>query len=586
MDQVEEIKNKIDIVQLVGEYVQLKKAGRNYKGLCPFHGEKTPSFMVNPELQIYKCFGCGEGGDAYQFLQKMEGMEFGEALAVLAERVGVKLTSYKPTKQEEDKQKILKINSLAGEYYHYLLTTHKLGIPAKKYLEKRGITNEAVTAFKIGYAPEGWDFLMKFLVAKKGFLPGEVEAAGLVIKSQNTRGYYDRFRDRVMFPLTNARGMTVGFAGRVMPGADEKMGAKYVNTPETEVYHKGNLLYGLDINKAEIKTAGFAVVVEGEIDAIASWQAGVKNAVAIKGSALTVQQVDIIKRYCDTLVLGLDADVAGDAAVRRGIEIAQKAQLIIKIIDSQSAETNPKQYKDPGDWAIADPEGWQTAVKGAIPIYDFYIESAVKRFGLEAIGKTKISRELIPIWAKIDDAIVKAHYIKRLAVVMGVDEADVRDQITKTSSTVEVKRGGETNKPVTINTSRREIFEEYLVKMALFSGDVSQLVEGGPGIIIQSDFWRRVIESFKKEKDLWRKPTELVNKLPPELTNKVQQLLLTEEEITPEIAREEWNKAVRELEQIDIREKLEVLRHLSEKPGTDQEVVKLTRRLAELTKSM
>ena len=280
MDQVEEVKSKVDMVQLVSEYIPLKKGGRNYKGLCPFHGEKTPSFMVNPELQIWKCFGCGEGGDAYTFLQRMEGMEFGEALRTLAEKVGVKLTAYRPSQTEEVKERLVRVNSLAAEFYHYLLMQHRLGESARQYLRKRGIKEEVTEKFKLGFAPEGWDFLMKYLVGKKNFEVQDLERAGLVVKGQN---FYDRFRNRVMFPLSNHRGQTVGFAGRVMPAtsaeAAASQGAKYVNTPETEIYHKGELLYGLDVNKTEIKTAGWAVVVEGELDLLASYLAGVKNAV-------------------------------------------------------------------------------------------------------------------------------------------------------------------------------------------------------------------------------------------------------------------------------------------------------------------
>jgi len=219
-DQVEEVKSKVDMVQLVTEYVPLKKAGRNFKGLCPFHGEKTPSFMVNPELQIFKCFGCGEGGDAYSFLQKMEGMEFGEALKTLADRVGVKLESYRPTQTEEIKEKLVKINSLAAEFYHYLLVKHKTGEEARNYLKKRGVESEAVEKFKLGYVPEGWDYAIGYLSGKKGHKAEDLERAGLVIRGER---YYDRFRNRIMFPLTNHRGQIVGFAGRVMPGGGRKV---------------------------------------------------------------------------------------------------------------------------------------------------------------------------------------------------------------------------------------------------------------------------------------------------------------------------------------------------------------------------
>ncbi|KKU95700.1 MAG: primase protein, partial [Candidatus Amesbacteria bacterium GW2011_GWB1_48_13] len=318
MDQVEEIKGKTDIVELIQEYVPLKRAGRNYKGLCPFHGEKTPSFMVNPELQIFKCFGCGEGGDAYSFLQRIEGMEFGEALRNLADRVGVKLVSYRPSQQEELKDTLLQTNYLAGEYYHYVLTKHNLGIQAREYLKDRGVTNEAIEIFKLGFAPEGWDFLLSYLSGKKGFKEEDIERAGLAIKSQSDKetkkqSYYDRFRNRIMFPLNNPRGQTVGFSGRVMPGADEKAGGKYVNTPETEIYHKSGILYGYDLARSAIKAENTSVLVEGQMDVIGSWQAGVPNSVGVGGTALTDRQIELLKRVGETVIMALDADQAGDA---------------------------------------------------------------------------------------------------------------------------------------------------------------------------------------------------------------------------------------------------------------------------------
>ena len=540
MDQVEEIKSKVDIAELIQEYVPLKKAGRNFKGLCPFHGEKTPSFMVNPELQIFKCFGCNSGGDAYTFLQKMEGMEFGEALQHLADRVGVKLVSYRPTGAEQIKEKLVGINTLTGQVYHWLLTQQKTGKGALEYLKGRGITDEAIDKFKLGFAPNNWDFLTKFLVGKKKYAADDLNRVGLGVKN------YDRFRNRIMFPLTNVRGQVMGFAGRVMPGASEKEGGKYVNTPETEIYHKSELLYGLDVTRAEIKNAGWAVVVEGEIDAIASWQAGVKNVVAIKGSALTEKQVELLRRICDTIVLALDMDVAGDAASRRGIEIADRNGLMVKVVKLTGA-------KDPGEYAIADSEGWKKAVAEAIPVYDFYLQSAVDRYGLEVAGKKKIGQELLPIWANISDEIVKAHYIKLLAKTLGVEEEDIRHQMTKTliskSETLNKSQDSKQQIP------RREILEEYVIELALKGGKV--LPE------LKTDFWARVAEELVKDGN--------PKKLPEELRERTQILLLKD----GEFEEKEWETALRELEELNIREQI---------AAGEGDVRRLTKRLGELTK--
>lgn len=525
MDQVQEIKQKIDIVELISAYTPLKKAGRNYKGLCPFHGEKTPSFMVNPELQIFKCFGCQVGGDAFTFLQKIEGMDFYESLQTLAKKAGVELVSYKPSQAEESKERLIRANSLACEYYHYLLNSHKLGKKALEYLQNRKITSRSIETFKLGYAPEGWDYLTRFLTDKKKFDLSDLQAAGLVIKN------YDRFRNRVMFPLNNARGQTVGFAGRVLPvpfaKASEDQGGKYVNTSETEIYHKSELLYGLDITRGEIKKAGFAVVVEGEIDCIASYQAGIKNVVAIKGSALTVRQVEMIRRLCETVILALDSDKAGDAAARRGIEIADKAGLNIKVVTSLSGA------KDPGEYAIEDPKGWEKAVKEAIPIYDFYIRSAVERYGLEASGKRKISQELMPVISNIEDGIVRAHYIKLLAKTLEVDETDIRSQMSKILNPLPADASHQA-----MQAGKYNILEEYLVELALKGEKLDELPE------LTDPFWLKV------QKELKNNPK--IEDLPAELRVRVEELMLHETEFDTK----EWDKAILRWKQGEARSQL------------------------------
>src|SRR3990172_1063696 len=582
MDQVEEIKGKTDIVELIQEYVPLKRAGRNYKGLCPFHGEKTPSFMVNPELQIFKCFGCGEGGDAYSFLQRIEGMEFGEALRNLADRVGVKLVSYRPSQQEELKDTLLQTNYLAGEYYHYVLTKHNLGIQAREYLKDRGVTNEAIEIFKLGFAPEGWDFLLSYLSGKKGFKEEDIERAGLAIKSQSDRetkkqSYYDRFRNRIMFPLNNPRGQTVGFSGRVMPGADEKAGGKYVNTPETEIYHKSGILYGYDLARSAIKAENTSVLVEGQMDVIGSWQAGVPNNVGVGGTALTDRQIELLKRVGETVIMALDADQAGDAAARKGIEAAGKTGLIVKVVDIRKG----RKYKDPGEWATDDPDGWKEAVKKAVVVYDFYLDSAVSRHGLDVVGKTRIGRELLPIWRNIEDEIVKAHYVKKLAEVLGVEEEDIRQQMAK-SQVPKLNSQIPKNNQMTnerMKKSRREVVEEYIVGLALRGSKANLLATKPMNQMIKTDFWKKVIDQvagFKPQTPI----RELIKQMPAELRGRVEELMLNEEEPAGDEWEKEWKEAAGELETIGIREQITGYKH---QEGKMKEVAKLAKRLSELT---
>jgi len=462
MDQIEQVRLKTDIVELISSYISLKKAGRNFKALCPFHGEKTPSFVVSPERQIYKCFGCGQGGNVFNFLMEYEKMGFGEALRLLADKAGIKLVRFKPSPAQQQREKLLSINHLASEFYHYILLNHRVGKKGLDYLLKRGINKSSIKLFKLGYAPDDWQSLKNVLV-KKGFKTDGLEKAGLIISG---RGFYDRFRGRIIFPLTDQRNNILGFSARTLK--PDLKGAKYINSPETSLYHKGELLYGLNQAKEFIKKKNKAVIVEGEFDVISSYQSGAKNVVAIKGSALTEDQVNLIKRYCQTIILALDADMAGDSAVRKGIETADSAGLVIRV-------TQPEYGKDPDECAQHSALMWRNSVKRAIPIYDFYLKSAKKRFNQkEAEGKKYISEELLPILAKISNEVVKAHYFKKLAELLKVDEETIVKEGERQLKLVQ--------KPMTVKSSavisnnlpaktRKEKMEEFLLSLLLQQKD-------------------------------------------------------------------------------------------------------------------
>ena len=454
MDQIEEIKNKTDIVQLISEAVTLKKAGRNFKGLCPFHEEKSPSFMVSPERQMFKCFGCQIGGDVFKFIMERERLEFGEALRLLADRAGVQLKDFRPSQDQQIKDRLLEINHLASEYYHYLLTEHSAGKRALDYLLKRGISKSSIKTFKLGFSANEWEGLRHYLTRKKNYRDEDLERAGLVITGQ--KGYYDRFRDRVIFPLFDHRSRVVGFSGRVFD--KESKEAKYVNSPETLIYHKSEILYGLEITKEAIKKADKAVVVEGELDLISSYQAGVTNIVAIKGSALTEAQIDLLKRFCGHLVLALDMDSAGDAASRRGIELAETKGLNVRVIRLAYG-------KDPDECAQHSARMWKDSVAAAVPVYDFYLESAQKRFGVDSPeGKRQISDELSPVLARISNEVIKDHYVKKLAGLLGVSEEAVLAEVNKKFTP---RRPGEAAPAQTGFQSRQERLEQYLLVLVL-----------------------------------------------------------------------------------------------------------------------
>lgn len=556
MDQVEEIRSKIDLVAFISEFLPLKKAGRNFKAPCPFHNEKIPSFMVSPERQIWKCFGCQKGGDIFGFLMEMERMEFGEALRVLAKRAGITLQTYRPTQGEAEKEKLFEINHLAGEFFHYLLLNHKIGKRALNYILQRGITKDSLAQFKIGYSPSMWEELQKFLVGKKGYKAEDLEKAGLVIPTSHvppsSSRYYDRFRDRLMFPLSDHRGNIVGFAGRLLdPNAKE---AKYVNTPETLIYHKSELLYPLQITKEDIKKENKVVVVEGELDAISSYQVGIKNVVAIKGSALTELQSRLLKRFTENLILSLDSDAAGDMAARRGIEIADGLGLNIKVVVLEK-------YKDPDEAAQKEPAYLREQIEKAENVYDFYINSAFKRFGgRTAEEKKKIGQETVPILAKVEDEIVKDVYIKKLADRLGVNEESIILQIEKfkTKAPLVVRSAVE---PVA-QKSRREILEEYYLSLLFQTKKVEELSSEEEKSLFHSPVNLKLIEALIAYLGQTKKFSSqfFFKTLPAELREAFDKLYLVD--FGEKIDDEEWVKKEKEkirvqLEIAEVKEELQ-----------------------------
>jgi DNA primase len=483
-NQVDEVKSRIDIVSIIGERVELKKAGRNYKTNCPFHGEKTPSFMVSPELQIFKCFGCGEAGDVFSFLEKYEGMEFSEALKFLAERAGVKLQKFAGGESSE-KEKLIEINTLAMRFYNYLLLNHPIGKKALEYLLKdRGLKKSIIEEFRLGYSPDNSLIFKKFLVDKKKFTPAEIERAGLgIVRGTNL---YDRFNGRVIFPLFDHRGNAVGFAGRVLPW-DKRETGKYINSPETPVYHKSSVLFGLNLTRSLIKKKKVAIIVEGELDAISSYQAGIKNVVAIKGSALTEDQARLLSRFAPKFILALDSDLAGDAATRRGLTTATKLGVEVKV-------AKMGKFKDPDEAARGDPEGYKSDLINAEGIWDFLIESVMTRFDSKSgAGKAKISKELMPILAEIDDKIVQSHYANVVAQKLRVPLEAVTGEIGKISSTE--KSSGPASPEVSKGLSRRDLLEERLLAMA-FGFDPKILKSEQVTDLVLTPLNKRILEEY------------------------------------------------------------------------------------------
>ena len=450
MDEVEQIKERLDITEVISSYLTLKKAGANYKAACPFHNEKTPSMMVSSERQTFKCFGCGEGGDIFTFIEKMEGVDFYNALKLLADKAGVKLKSgsvkYGNSEHKADqKTRLYDINDWAAKIYHKVLTDHPKAEKARQYLKKRGMSDETIREFQIGYAPNSWDFIRKFLGIKFKFKPPEIAKAGLM--AQSAKGdYYDRFRGRIMFPIDNVMGSVVAFTSRVLeddgPSTQLEVNkqAKYINSAESEIYTKGKVLYGLDKAKMAIKEADLAVIVEGNMDVIACHQAGFKNVVASSGTALTEEQMKILSRYASEIAFSFDSDPAGEAAMKKAITMALRNDVTAKIVSL------PGVYKDPDEAIKADPKNWERAVKESKPALEFWIDLLVRKDpDLSVAAKKKIAKEILPVIKIIYSDIEKEHYIKYLSIKLAISEKSLIDALEKTKSIESAKTAEETN---------------------------------------------------------------------------------------------------------------------------------------------
>jgi DNA primase len=461
MDDVEEIKSRIDIVQLIGEHVKLQKAGQNWKGRCPFHNEKSPSFMVNQDRQFYYCFGCSQGGDIFTFLQKIENIEFPEALRILAKKAGVNLKKF-DERASNQKTRLLDLLSTAAGFWHKTLYS-PAGKSALAYLTDRGLDKTTIENFRLGYAVESWDNLLKFLKSQK-YTETEIFQAGLTVKKEQASSYYDRFRDRAMFPITDIYGNVVGFTGRTMKKDDN---AKYVNTPETDIYHKGKILFGLDKAKQEIKKKNFVVVVEGNMDVISSHRVGITNVVAVSGTALTPDQINLLKRFTTNVCFCFDMDAAGQNAAKRSIDLALENDLNIKIVQVLFG-------KDPDDCVRKNPQDWVKSIEQAKSIMQFYFDDVFSKYDVNNIDQKKLAaKELLTEINKLPDAIEKDHWIKQLAGKLNVNDNLLREALPSTKNVKQTKPIADkktlTPKKEPLITSKKDYFEEMILSFALYS---------------------------------------------------------------------------------------------------------------------
>jgi len=420
---IEEIQSKINIVDVVGGYITLKKAGRNFKACCPFHNEKTPSFVVSPQKQIYHCFGCGAGGDMISFVMNHEHLEFIEALRILADRANVTIPQFsrRPgTQKSSFNNAIYRVNELAANYYSALLVGSPKAKDARTYLGKRSLNASTVAKFKMGFAPQEWESLLTF-AKQKGISPATLEKAGLIIPGKE-ESFYDRFRNRIIFPISDIRNKIVAFGGRVI---DDSM-PKYMNSPETPAYVKGRHLYGLNLAIDEIKKKDYCVIVEGYMDLIIPYQHGIKNIVATLGTALTVEQIRLIKRFTKNVVIIFDADEAGEAASLRGLDLLLSEELYVKV-------ARLPEGLDPDSYICQNSsEEFTKIVEAADNLFDYKLKLLLKRLNpANTDDKAKISNEMLPTIKRIENAVLRSDYIKKLAEVLVTSEEALLEELQK-----------------------------------------------------------------------------------------------------------------------------------------------------------
>ncbi|MBA7502681.1 DNA primase [subsurface metagenome] len=515
MSVISEVKQKMDIVEVISDYVPLQKAGRNFKALCPFHSEKHPSFFVFPEQQTWHCFGaCGTGGDVFSFVMKKEGIDFGQALRLLAQRAGITLSSPEISKSAEDKkrERLFQINEAAAEYYRHLLFNTKAGEPARAYLSKRKITPETMEKFRLGFSPDSWEALKKFLMSK-GYEERELFEAGLIIEKEGG-GNYDRFRNRLMFPICDIQGRVTGFGARVL---DESL-PKYINSPQTPIFDKSGNLYGIDQAKLAARQKNLVIIVEGYMDVLRAHQHGWQNVVASMGTSVTEKQVAIVKRSSKNIALSLDADAAGEEATLRSAEV---------LIDSLEKKVTPiptwsglvkyenilnaeikviplPQGKDPDKVIDESPDLWQNLVEQALPMLDFAFETIISKIDFnKAKDKSLAIQKLLPLVYEIKDPVRQAHYVQKLARRLTISESILATTLRKSPAAKKRQRLSEA-----IEQSRftqqlvSNPIEEYCLALLLQYPELRQEARGLSTEHFESTENREIFIKWQRTEDI------------------------------------------------------------------------------------
>jgi len=458
MDHIQEIKNNLDIVEVVSNYIDVNQAGSNFKARCPFHNEKTASFMISKEKQIFHCFGCDKGGDVISFVQEYEGIGFNEALKILAGKANIVLPEY-TGQRKEDYSKVYEVNKLATEFYQNKLKEDtEVSKKVLKYLTDRSTTEDSINKWQLGLSGENWDELYIFLKSKE-YQDEEILKAGLILRKRDGNGYIDRFRKRLMFPIADTQGRVVGFTSRTLAGIaynEEGFGGKYVNSPQTVVYDKSKILYGWHLSKNAIRQKKYIIIVEGNMDAIAVSQTKANNVVAVSGTALTVDQIKLIKRYTENIIFAFDGDSAGSRAVFRGISLGWKEEMNLKVL------LLPK-GKDPSDVIKENENNWYNALKDSKPVMDYYFQRILSGVDLNRSDHKKIAVEkLLPIIKFLKNKIEQNHYIKILSDKLDIPLNILENDLEQTKSFLENKQSNNLESDIKKKEVSRSLIEKIL----------------------------------------------------------------------------------------------------------------------------
>lgn len=611
-DPIEEIKQRLDIVNVISEYVKLQKSGANYRALCPFHKEKTPSFFVSPSKQIFKCFGCGKGGNIFDFIMEIEGVEFGDALKILAQKAGIDLKPYRKelAKFKTEKALIYEICELATRFFQKQLRETKTGQEVIDYLLKRGISKESIEKWRLGWAPDNWRGLSNFLISK-GYKREDIVKAGLAIakdvrensiesdNSQNIisgslQDIYDRFRGRIIFPIFDLNSQVVGFGGRIFKQNKDEETAKYINTPNTILYDKSRILYGLNFAKVDIKRKDFCILVEGYTDVILSHQAGFENTVAASGTSLTQFQLNTLKRYTNNLYTAFDMDIGGDSATQRGILLAQSNDFSVKVVIMP-------QDKDPADVISENPKDWELAINSAKDVMEFYFENAFLKFDKTKVeGKREIAKFLLPKLKAIKNEIIKSHWVQKLARELEVKEEAILEEL-KNIKLEEIPKEENfqdlTFEKLGIESTekdRKAILEERILGVILkFPEMIDYLDKDFQDFISPQsckilDLISKIEEKDKIFSDQFLKENNL------DITNEklgeyILQIEILFENAEPKEIKEEFLNSQKNLKRICFKEKMEeIVKEIQEKEkeGERENIENLAKKLDEISKKI